>query len=95
MPKSRSQLDLLIETIQDNLNTDNEPRVWVGLDDLDQENVFVWNDGTPLTWSHWVSIAPNNQGGQDCVVLKEKNNDFAWNDIMCDVDVRYVCETGD
>ncbi|XP_059155031.1 C-type lectin domain family 4 member M-like [Physella acuta] len=31
--------------------------IWIGLDDIESENTFKWEDGTPLTYSYW---APGN-----------------------------------
>jgi hypothetical protein len=67
---------------------------WIGLDDLAEEGVYVWVDGTPLEWSAWADNEPNNSGNEDC-------NHFAhwasgnWNDIPCDRDLAYICEYDD
>jgi len=67
---------------------------WIGLDDIAEEGVYVWVDGTPLDWAQWANNEPNNSGEEDC-------NHFAswaggsWNDIPCDRDMPFICEYPD
>ena len=65
---------------------------WIGLWDFADEGVFVWEDGSPVTWTHWHAFEPNDQdGAEDCAEL----NLWAggtWNDKDCGLDRRYVCE---
>jgi hypothetical protein len=45
---------------------------WIGLDDLQTENAFVWVDNTPLAFDQWSTNEPSNGQGQyqeDCVVI--------------------------
>jgi hypothetical protein len=64
---------------------------WIGLDDIVEEGVYTWVDGTPLDWAQWANNEPNNSGNEDC-------NHFAswaggsWNDIPCDQDLAFICE---
>ena len=65
---------------------------WIGLNDLDSEDVFVWSDGTPFNsslYNNWIVGEPNDdKNNEDCVELKEK----AWNDFVCEEKLSYICE---
>ncbi|XP_030848434.1 low affinity immunoglobulin epsilon Fc receptor-like [Strongylocentrotus purpuratus] len=69
---------------------------WIGLNDLQNENVFEWSDGTPMDYSLWHPIEPNNNNnGEDCVSPKNLgSNDFdrqKWNDSGCGNRKPYFC----
>ncbi|CAL1527103.1 unnamed protein product [Lymnaea stagnalis] len=56
-------------------------KVWVGLNDIDNENIYKWEDGSPVTFSNWntgdgpasgttgTSHHALNHNQNDCVVL--------------------------
>ena len=54
---------------------------WIGLNDIDNENTFVWADGSSSTYRKWNSGEPNDSGGnEDCVHIFGTEY---WNDIPC------------
>jgi hypothetical protein len=57
---------------------------WLGLDDLVEENTFVWADGQPLLLSerNFGGGEPNDSGGEDCVQAAVDVNS-QWNDLNC------------
>jgi hypothetical protein len=64
---------------------------WVGLSDLDEEDSWVWVDGTALSYDAWYGEEPNDSGGEDCVhtnwqVVGE------WNDYQCGNAQPFICE---
>ena len=63
---------------------------WIGLNDVDNENTFVWADGSVSTYRRWNSGEPNDYGGnEDCVVFWW--NQF-WNDFICEYTLGcYLC----
>ncbi|CAI5679824.1 unnamed protein product [Oreochromis niloticus] len=74
-------------------------RVWLGLTDQDEENVWTWVDGTTLAKSYWYHPQPDNGGDEhieeDCAELLNYNNDLllTWNDISCLKTNHWICET--
>ncbi|KAK7929019.1 hypothetical protein WMY93_005414 [Mugilogobius chulae] len=43
-------------------------RTWIGLRDKDKEHFFMWTDGCPMQFDHWLRGEPNNHGGHEhCV----------------------------
>ena len=84
--------------IENNVLKSGEKYNWIGLNDLDNENQFVWYDGTNLTgYENWYGDPKNggdpNNGGhpnseEDCVAF----SDAEWVDINCEKLYGYVCE---
>ena len=54
---------------------------WIGLNDVDNENTFVWADGSSSPYRSWYPGQPDNYlGNEDCVIISGTGN---WNDISC------------
>jgi hypothetical protein len=76
------------------------PSYWIGADDLVDEGIVRWHDGTPIPWvySNWdVPDSPNNyQGGEHCLELQIVADTFTgvaeWNDVTCGSTRHYVCD---
>ncbi|XP_059199183.1 CD209 antigen-like protein E [Centropristis striata] len=73
-------------------------RTWIGLSDRDNEGVWKWVDGSPLTEAYWGGM-PNNGGGnpqwgeEDCgEILNDQEVRVNWNDVRCDSYRQWVCE---
>lgn len=66
-------------------------RWWMGLNDLFQEGVWVW-DGTllPPRYTNWADGQPDNSGAEDCGELLFSG--VQWNDSDCGVSQPFVCE---
>ncbi|XP_077993135.1 C-type mannose receptor 2-like [Glandiceps talaboti] len=64
---------------------------WIGLNDRDSENGFVWTDGSPVNFVSWADGEPNNSDDEDCVEMT-----FAapkgWNDRKCTRRKNWVCQ---
>lgn len=66
--------------------------LWIGLTDEQQEGVFLWSDGTPLTFTNWAPPAePNNSGNEDYVLMNWNVGSTLgkWNDLPGLPDWRY------
>jgi hypothetical protein len=80
------------------LNTDS----FIGATDAVTEGTFLWEDGTPLTFTNYRTGEPNNGGGQyqeDCLVLSGKKSVDGWDDRPCTTGIvlgagayPYICE---
>lgn len=60
---------------------------FVGATDLAVEGSFVWDDGTPVGYTHWRTGEPNNGAGmyqEDCVVIAGARTGGGWDDRPCD-----------
>nr|AJA37872.1 C-type lectin [Littorina littorea]QBA18379.1 VIgL family C-type lectin-related protein [Littorina littorea] len=86
-----------IDSLQENAFVYNMVKgvrsAWIGLNDIEQEGVFVWaSSGRLPSYSHWESNQPDNwKGKEHCGTIWAYGGD-RWNDAMCDHQIPYVCE---
>ncbi|KAM4749165.1 hepatic lectin-like [Rhinophrynus dorsalis] len=68
-------------------------RYWIGLNDMEEEGVWTWVDGTNYTTSYkfWKKGEPNNdKRNEDCAHMWTRGE---WNDVHCTYDQCYaICE---
>ncbi len=67
-------------------------RFWISLNDREEEDVWLWGDGSALAYtSQWSPGEPNDSSGEDCV-HSNWNGTGTWNDIDCSTEQPFVCE---
>jgi len=54
-------------------------RVWLGLNDVNIEDTFVWSSGEALTYTNWEPGEPNNSSDEDFVAMYSGNG--RWIDV--------------
>ncbi|XP_033951501.2 uncharacterized protein [Pseudochaenichthys georgianus] len=68
---------------------------WVGLNDINNENQFVWTDGTAADLLPWAPNQPDDwQDNKDCVNLRGMNHHEPGllNDDFCDTTKEFICK---
>jgi len=89
-PKDQQVMNRLQNFLKDKTITDYH--VWIGLDDIDIEGTFKWNDGDVLTWSKWSGDNPDNyRNMEDCATVVPLYN-YRWNDARCGHKYEFVCQ---
>ena len=65
--------------------------IWLGANDFESDNNFVWQSGQPFSYSNWYPTEPNNAGGinEQCL---EFYSSGLWNDLSCDRLLPVFCE---
>ncbi|XP_066271469.1 uncharacterized protein [Branchiostoma lanceolatum] len=63
-------------------------KYWIGLDDLTEEHVFVWSDGSQLG-SYRPFHSNSHHKLRDCVVLWKRR---VWDRVNCGAKLRYICQ---
>lgn len=53
---------------------------WIGLNDIDEEGVFEWSSGEPVTYTNWAPGKPNSNGNEDFVEMNFDSATGGWND---------------
>jgi mannose receptor, C type len=76
----------------DGANQFSNAKFWMGLNDIAVEGKFVWQDGSPVTYTHWEPMEPNEQGDEDCMQGNRFHPKSTWNDESCQQAYRFVCE---
>ena len=65
-------------------------RSFIGFNDVETENSFVWTDGTAVDFVEWDFMEPNDaDAGQDCAVMRDAQAN--WDDVSCGLGHFYVC----
>ncbi|XP_076015991.1 galactose-specific lectin nattectin-like [Genypterus blacodes] len=66
-----------------------DKKFWAGLSDAVKEGLWLWSDGSPITYKNWAVGEPNNWGGgEDCVEVYSTGN---FNDIQCTQVRSFMC----
>ncbi len=69
---------------------------YFGLSDAEQEGVWKWCTGEPLTYTFWSRGEPNGQNPrEDYALFYYKNTDGSWNDGDFGAPSEFICEWGD
>ncbi|XP_019638753.1 PREDICTED: perlucin-like protein, partial [Branchiostoma belcheri] len=65
---------------------------WIGLSDLENEGLWVWDDGTLLVGEGiWGTNEPNGGTRENCAHIYP-SKDYRWNDSTCPSSYYYICE---
>jgi hypothetical protein len=62
------------------------PVFWMGLNDMEEENRFVWTDGVTTTFLNWHNTEPNGDTRENCVVGAWYDGAAEWVDVDCNYD---------
>ena len=87
IPRSEAENDYIADLIPNK-------NIWIGINDIDQEGVFVAVDGSDITYTNWDSGEPNSYGGnEDAVIIRvgHSKRQKAWNDNSKYSQVQFVC----
>ena len=87
IPRSEAENDYIADLIPNK-------NIWIGINDIDQEGVFVAVDGSDITYTNWDSGEPNSFGGnEDAVTIRvgHTKRQKAWNDVTEYNQQRFVC----
>ncbi|XP_066264147.1 uncharacterized protein [Branchiostoma lanceolatum] len=92
MPKDQATNDFLVNMIRE---TSTETGTWIGLDDLQSVGTYVWDDGTPLSYTNWAPGEPST-GHERCVMYfsgaTRDDQKYKWNDSSCDTKAMFICQ---
>ncbi|XP_077347035.1 macrophage mannose receptor 1-like [Lithobates pipiens] len=67
--------------------------LWVGLNSLDLNSGWKWNDGSPFRYFNWLPGNPSAGEWKNCGSLEPDKNS-KWENKMCSQKLGYVCEKG-
>ncbi|KFM78117.1 Macrophage mannose receptor 1, partial [Stegodyphus mimosarum] len=74
--------------------------VWIGLHDRINESLYEWADGSSVNYKNWEPMEPTGitNEKEDCVEMvfrsfKQHGETGHWNDIDCNNEKLFICET--
>lgn len=68
-------------------------KAFIGLNDIEVQETYIWNDGTPVDYILWHGDQPNSVS-QRCVgfAMIQKGQSYkGWHDVYCHHRRKYVC----
>ncbi|XP_077442858.1 C-type lectin domain family 11 member A isoform X1 [Stigmatopora argus] len=96
MPRDRREQEALADYVKSFFRPNNWP-VWLGINDLAVEGVYLFEDGTAVSYFQWrkhfLSSQPDGGKRENCVAMASDDGD--WWDQYCDRVMNYMCEFDD
>ena len=84
IPRSEAENDFIASLIP------NE-HIWIGINDIKQEGIFVAVDGSDISYTNWHPGEPSPSGdGEDGVEIRGWD-DGRWNDMGVGTSNKFVC----
>ncbi|XP_047436565.1 ladderlectin-like [Mugil cephalus] len=72
-------------------STYDYPESWVGGSDAQEENIWLWSDGTPFHYSNWCRGEPSHYNHvQRCIEINYGGSK-CWDDVQCYIRLPSVC----
>lgn len=69
--------------------------VWIGLNDIDNEGVFLWSDRTPFKYTNWGRYEPGSGWSayySDCSKMIAYSQNATWGTSSCQSRNPYICK---
>ena len=84
IPRSEAENNYIANLVPD------EDYIWLGINDIEQEGLFVAVDGLPLSWTKWATSEPNGGFAENGVEIRWWD-DGRWNDVSVNELRKFVC----
>ncbi|XP_018558975.2 ladderlectin [Lates calcarifer] len=66
-------------------------KTWIGGSDAQENNIWLWSDGTTFRYSHWCRGEPNNGAGQQHCMQMNYGARKCWDDLQCNRRLPSIC----
>uniref|UniRef100_A0A665TJ48 C-type lectin domain-containing protein n=1 Tax=Echeneis naucrates TaxID=173247 RepID=A0A665TJ48_ECHNA len=70
--------------------TQRPQKAWIGGSDAQQENIWLWSDGSQFLYTNWCRGEPNNRGVQNCLQINHTAMK-CWDNLQCRYHLPSVC----
>ena len=94
IPRSEAEEDFLFGLFPTesllNPHTD-DLSMWIGINDIEQEGLFVAVDGREISWTNWGPGEPNGGLNENAVEIRVGSNPIHWNDVTVKKLQKFVC----
>ena len=86
-PRSQAENDFFLDLIlQEGIFS-----IWLSINDIKQDGLFVGVDGSEISWTNWAHGQPDNMGSEDGVELWGGFNSGVWNDASISESKPFIC----
>ncbi|KAM6952239.1 ladderlectin-like [Lycodopsis pacificus] len=76
---------IILDSSQENKSS------WIGGSDAEEENQWLWTDGTIFGYTNWCAGEPNNGGGIQYCMQMNYGGAKCWDDVQCSSNKPSVC----
>ncbi|XP_062983516.1 macrophage mannose receptor 1-like [Elgaria multicarinata webbii] len=71
---------------------------WIGLNDINQEQMYLWTDGKGIHYTNWADGFPSpgyDADREDCVAMRNRpfKDAGTWRHFRCSITKGYICQT--
>ena len=63
--------------------------LWIGLNDIEKEEEFVWSDGSAYSYNNWNKNEPNGNTAENCMF---SDTSAKWYDSACSRTLFFICK---
>lgn len=81
------------QTFISGLTSTTKTGLWAGLNSLDLNAGWKWNDGSPFRYLNWLPGNPLAEHGKNCAALEPGKNS-KWENKECSQKLGYICKKG-
>ncbi|XP_074518091.1 ladderlectin-like [Halichoeres trimaculatus] len=64
---------------------------WIGGSDAHQEGLWLWTDGSHVSYTNWCPGEPNNSRGRQHCMQMNFSDEKCWDDLSCGERRPFVC----
>ena len=91
IPRSEAENDFLLGLLNIcmPMSADN-PSIWIGINDIEQEGLFLAVDGREISWTNWRSGEPNGGLNENAVEIRYIGLKH-WNDASVTKLQKFIC----
>ena len=94
IPRSEAEEDFLFGLFPTesllNPHTD-DLSMWIGINDIEQEGLFVAVDGREISWTNWGPGEPNGGLNENAVEIRSEYSRKRWNDVTVKKLQKFIC----
>ena len=85
IPRSEAEDDFLFGFFPDDLS------MWIGINDIEKEGLFVAVDGREISWTNWGPGEPNGGWNENAVEIRYEYGRKYWNDVTVKKLQKFIC----
>ena len=85
IPRSKAEEDFLFGLFPD------DSSIWIGINDIEQEGLFLAVDGREITWTNWGPGEPNGGLDENAVEILYEYGRKYWNDVTVKKLQKFIC----